>query len=154
MNTLLLVLALAGPAGPGTDDSTRSEERVVCSLTVHAIDSEGRARSARRVSASEIPGVVFRGRVSDQDGDAGTLLFDVYNPRGQRYQVLLGTPRVVTKERDGRRFERTTRTREASLAVSGSSIAWTSMFGKWRVEPRIDGRSERCGRPEYFTIRP
>ena len=34
---------------------------------------------------------------------------------------------------------RVSKTREATLAVAGSSIAWTSMFGQWRVEPRLEG---------------
>jgi len=68
--------------------------------------------------------------------------------------VLVATPRVVTSERGVHRFERTSRIREAALAVAGSSIAWTSMYGKWRVEPRIEGASKPCGRPEFFTIRP
>ncbi|HEY7923740.1 MAG TPA: hypothetical protein VII62_11210, partial [Vicinamibacteria bacterium] len=81
-------------------------------------------------------------------------LFDVYNPRGLRYQVLLGTPRVRVTEHHGERVERTTRTREAALAVAGSSITLTSMYGVWRVEPRLQGDSRACGGAEYFTIRP
>lgn len=154
MNTLLLLLALAAPAGSDADAAAQSDDGPACSVTAHAVDREGRTRSARRVSASAIPGIVFRGRVAARDEVERPLLFDVYNPRGHRYQVLLATPRVVTRERDGQRFERTTRTREAALAVAGSSIAWTSMYGKWRVEPRIDGETKPCGRAEYFTVRP
>ena len=153
MNTLLLVLALTAPAGSDADATVQSDGPA-CSVTAHAVDREGRTRSARRVSASVVPGIVFRGRVAARDENEKPLLFDVYNPRGHRYQVLLAAPRVVTKERDGHRFERTSRTREAALAVAGSSIAWTSMYGKWRVVPRIEGESRPCGRAEYFTIRP
>lgn len=153
MSILFLALALAAPVNPVSDEPRDSQE-LSCSMDVQAIDAEGRPRSARRVSAGVAPAVVFRGRVSPRDAEAPTLLFDVFNPRGQRYQVLVAVPRVVTKERDGQRFERTTRTREAALAVAGSSIAWTSMYGKWRVEPRLAGTQRPCGRPEYFTIRP
>ncbi len=154
MSILLLALALVAPLSPDSEEARSDDRRVTCSVNVHALDGHGQARSARRVSASVAPAVVFRGRVSPKEADAPPLLFDVFNPRGQRYQVLVATPRVVTKERDGQRFERTTRTREAALAVAGSSIAWTSMYGRWRVEPRIDGTSKPCGRAEYFTIRP
>lgn len=153
MSILFLALALAAPVYPVSEE-VRGHNEVTCSVSVQALDAEGKPRSARRVSAGVAPAVVFRGRVSHRDADGPTLLFDVFNPRGQRYQVLVATPRVVTKERDGQRFERTTRTREAALAVAGSSIAWTSMFGKWRVEPRLDGADKPCGRPEYFTIQP
>lgn len=153
MSKLLLALVLATPTQV-LANGTASEERASCTVSVHALDANGRARSARRVSASVAPVVVFSGRVSPKDLGTQPLLFDVFSPRGQRYQVLLATPRVVTRERDGLRFERTTRTQEAGLAVAGSSIAWTSMYGKWRVEPRIEGTNKPCGQPEYFTIRP
>lgn len=153
MSILFLALALAAPASP-VADQPNSHSEVSCSVSVQALDAEGKPRSARRVSASVAPAVVFRGRVSQGEADAPPLLFDVFNPRGQRYRVLVATPRVVITERRGQRFERTTRTREAALAVAGSSIAWTSMYGRWRVEPRLDGSERPCGRPEFFTIRP
>jgi len=153
MSKLLLALVLATPTQVLASGAA-SEERISCTVSVHALDASGRARSARRVSASVAPVVVFAGRVSQKDVTTRPLLFDVFSPRGQRYQVLLATPRVVTRERDGQRFERTTRTQEAGMAVAGSSIAWMSMYGKWRVEPRLEGQERPCGRPEYFTIRP
>ena len=107
-----------------------------------------------RVSAAAVPVLRFRGRVEPRGEHAPPLLFDVYSPRGLRYQVLLGTPRTRTIERHGELVERATRTREAALAVAGSSIVLTSMYGRWRVEPRLEGESQACGRPEYFTIWP
>ena len=153
MSILLLALALAGPASES--DSSRSDERVTCSVDVHSLDETGARRSARRVSAAVAPSVVFRGKLGEHDSEAAPmLLFDVFNPRGQRYQVLVAEQRVAIVERDGRRFKRVNKLREASLAVAGSSIAWTSMYGRWRVVPRIEGEAKPCGRAEYFTIRP
>jgi hypothetical protein len=152
MKPLLFAVALVASVSSASDRDP--SQRFTCSVDAYALDGSGHARPARRVSAGVAPAVVFRGRVSPGDAEAPTLLFDVFNPRGQRYQVLVAMPRVVTKERDGQLFERTTRTQEAALAVAGSSIAWTSMYGKWRVEPRLDGAEKPCGRPEYFTIRP
>jgi hypothetical protein len=153
MSILLLALALAAP-GHHDADEDRSGRELRCTLKLHALDDLGQPQSARRVSAAKVPAVIFRGRVERGDEQARALLFDVYNPRGLRYQVLLGTPRVRAIERDGQRVERTTRTREAALAVAGSSIALTSMYGVWRVEPRLEGDSRACGGPEYFTITP
>jgi hypothetical protein len=155
MFTLLLALTL--PAGPAfLDDGPRSSERISCSVDVHALDQAGRKRSARRVSAAVAPAVVFRGKLEERDRNtpAATLLFDVFGPSGLRYEVLLARPRVVVAENDGRRVRRVSKAREASLAVAGSSIAWTSMYGKWRVVPRIEGESRPCGGAEYFTIQP
>jgi len=155
MSKLALVLALAASAPTLAHARDASRDAVSCSVDVGAFDSLGRLRPARRVSASVAPVVVFRGSVSKQDDETPTppLLFDVFNPRGQRYQVLVANPLVITKERRGRRVKRVSRFREATLAVAGSSIAWTSMYGRWRVEPRIEGTQRRCGRPEFFTIR-
>lgn len=159
MSMLLLAFALAAPAAPVSYGDARAE-KVTCSVDVHALDRQGRARPARLAAASASPALVFRGKLSlrerEQDDEAAprTLLFDVFNPRGQRYQILVATPRVVVRERGALRIERTSRVREAAMAVAGSSIAWTSMYGKWRVEPRIEGESQPCGRAQFFTIRP
>jgi hypothetical protein len=156
MSKLLLALLLVASVDALAEDESDSREHVSCSASVSVVDGNGQLREARRVSASVVPSVVIRGRVSPQEEDtpAAALLFDVYNPHGRRYQVLLATPRVVVSERDGHRVKKVSKTREATLAVAGSSIALTSMFGKWRVEPRIEGQSRRCGPAEYFTIRP
>jgi hypothetical protein len=158
MSMLLLVLALVAPAPSGASEH-RSDDRVTCSVDVRALDGQGHARPARRVSAGVVPAVVFRGQLSaredrDDDTPPATLLFDVFNPRGQLYQVLVATPHSVVHERGRHRVERASRVKEATLPVAGSSIAWTSMYGRWRVEPRIEGTQTACGRPEYFTIRP
>jgi hypothetical protein len=153
MSILLLALALATPGDHDSHEGGwRDEPR--CTLQVHALDQLGQPRSARRVSAAAVPAIVFRARVEPSVEPSPPLLFDVYSPRGLRYQVLLGTPRLRVIERDGERVERPTRTREAALAVAGSSIELTSMYGRWRVESRLEGESQACGRPEYFTIRP
>jgi hypothetical protein len=155
MSKLILALLFIGSVDALAEDRRDSREQVSCSANVSVVDGQGQLREARRVSASVVPSVVIRGRVSqDEDTPAPALLFDVYNPHGRRYQVLLGTPRVTVGVRDGHRVKRVSKTREATLAVAGSSIALTSMYGKWRVEPRIEGQSRPCGRPEYFTIRP
>jgi hypothetical protein len=155
MSKLLLALALvASTDALAHDDDARNRNHASCSASVSVVDASGRLREARRVSASVVPSVVIRGRVSPQDEETAALLFDVYNPHGRRYQVLLARPRVVVSERDGYRVERVSHTREATLAVAASSIALTSMYGEWRVEPRLEGESRACGRPEFFTIRP
>jgi hypothetical protein len=153
MTILLLALVLAAP-GEHDSQERRWRDEPRCTLRVHALDELGQPQSARRVSATAVPAVIFRGRLEPNGEPSPPLLFDVYGPRGLRYQVLLGTPRVRVTERHGERVERTTRTREAALAVAGSSIELTSMYGRWRVEPRLEGESRPCGEPEYFTIQP
>jgi hypothetical protein len=153
MSILLLALALAAPT-VSVAGAARSSEPLTCAVGVEAPDREGRARPVRLVSASVDPAVVFRGRVRPEDRGAPPLVFDVFNPRGQRYQVLLARPRTVWAGRGGPRPGVAVRTHEAAMAVSGSAIAWTSMYGRWRVEPRIEGTREPCGEPQFFTILP
>jgi hypothetical protein len=152
MLRFLLLLALASGSEALANEHD-ADDRLSCRVDVTAYDRQGRLRPARRVDGTFAPAVVFRGKVSRDDNER-SLLFDVYNPRGVRYQVLLGVAQLVARERDAKRFAQKARSREASMAVAGSSIALTSMFGKWRVEPRLEGDSKPCGRAEYFTIRP
>jgi len=156
MPSLLLALALLAPAS-GADESRDREARPACSVEVRSVDASGRRRPARNVSASVAPGVILRGSLSehgDEEAQPARLVFDVYNPSGVRYQSLLGTPVVAARQRDGQRAARGSRLREAALSVAGSSIAMTSMYGRWRVVPRIEGEKEPCGRARFFTIRP
>ena len=153
MSILLLAVALVAPAAT-VGGAERSSEPATCAVSVRTLDREGQAHPARRVSASVDSTVVFRGRVSAGVRGGPPLVFDVFNPRGQRYQVLLARPRTVWAGRGGPRAGLMVRTREAAMAVAGSSIAWTSMYGRWRVEPRIEGTSQPCGEPAFFAILP
>jgi hypothetical protein len=152
MTALLLALVLADPLGADVDLG-RSRGAAACSVAVFALDPEGRPLSTRTVSASRAPAMVFRGRATTLPEGGPPLLFDVFNPKGQRYQVLLGATRVrpLLLQSGSRSLAAPV---EARLAVAGSSIAWTSMFGRWRVEPRFEGHDRPCGLPQAFTILP
>jgi hypothetical protein len=130
-------------------------------VDVSVVDAHGHVRVAQRVSASRVPSVVIEGKVArhgrrdDDEEQVPKLLFDVYNPRGIRYQVLLATaPRAHNAVHWPYFWWKPSPRPRATLAVAGSSITHTSMYGVWRVEPRLEGDSRACGRPEYFTIRP
>jgi hypothetical protein len=151
MTELFLALALAAPAdgAPGVFPSADA----ACSVTVAAIDAGGRERATRQVSAALVPALVFRAPFAPRRAGAPPLVFDVFNPRGQRYRVLAPTTRgAVSLPLRG--SPRPARTIEARLAVAGSSIAWTSMYGRWRVVPRFEGRDGACGPSTVFTILP
>jgi hypothetical protein len=152
MTVLLLALVLGAPVGAETGVD-RSAGEAACFVSVHVLDTRGRLLSTRTASGSRTPAVVFRGRSTPPLEGVPPLLFDVFNPRGERYQVLLGAARgrSLALEDGSRRLGRPV---EATLAVAGSSIAWTSMFGRWRVEPRLEGQDRPCGRAQAFTILP
>lgn len=42
---------------------------------------------------------------------------------------------------------------KASLPVAGTSITLSSLFGRWSVQPYLDGRPDPCGPATRFTIR-
>ena len=158
MSRLLFALLLLAPTGALAHNAEK-HARASCSVDVSVVDARGRLRDARRVSAHTVPSVVIEGTIArrgrDDDEDAPKLLFDVYNPRGRRYQVLLATPpRASNGGRWPYFWMLPSPPQRATLAVAGSSITLTSMYGLWRVEPRLEGDSRACGRPEYFTIRP
>jgi hypothetical protein len=150
MSILLLSLALVAPVEP-TSQHVDPADAVTCSVQVATFNRHGGERPARMVTGNA-PAVIFQGRLSRSGEDTPPLLFDVFNPRGQRYQVLVAQDRVSENKR--LRRPRKHHTRQATLAVAGSSIVWASMYGRWRVEPRIEGQDKPCGRAEYFTIRP
>jgi hypothetical protein len=152
MTVLLLALVLGAPV-EGQRDIGRFPSLGVCSVRVLAVDPQGRLVSSRTASGSRTPAMVFRGRAGQVPEGDPPLVFDVYNPRGRRYQVLLGTAY-------GRGLVLNGRPRnaggpvQATLAVAGSSIALTSMYGHWRVVPRFEGQDDPCGPAQAFTIRP
>ena len=159
MSRLFFALLLLAPAGALAHNAEK-HARASCSVDVSVVDAHGRLRDARRVSAHTVPSVVIEGKVArrgreDDDEEAPKLLFDVYNPRGRRYQVLLATPPRSSKgDRWSNLWKKPSTPQQATLAVAGSSITLTSMYGVWRVEPRLQGDSRACGGAEYFTIRP
>jgi hypothetical protein len=150
MTVLLLALVLGAPL--------EGQTRVVvgadaCSVGVLAVDPQGRLVPTRSASATHTPAIVFRGRAARVSEEDPPLVFDVFNPRGQRYQVLLGSDYGSGGVARGWP-QRPGQTVQATLALAGSSIEWTSMYGRWRVVPRFEGDEGPCGAARTFTIRP
>jgi len=150
MQVLVLALALAAPVDAAPSLARAGD--AACSVSVAAIDATGHQIPTRRVFASRTPAMVFNGRVSPRRPAASPLVLDVFNPKGQRYQVLVPAPRGGAFALEGSR--RPAGAVEARLAVAGSSIAWTSMYGRWRVQPRFEGLDDPCGPSQAFTILP
>jgi hypothetical protein len=150
MTVLLLAIVLGAPAETQRGGGRPS---AACSVRVLAVDPEGRLVLSRTASGSRTPAMVFRGRSARSSEEDPPLVFDVFNPRGQRYQVLLGTAYGRSVLVNGRPPAPGGPV-QATLAVAGSSIAYTSMYGRWRVVPRFEGQDSPCGRAQPFTILP
>jgi hypothetical protein len=78
---------------------------------------------------------------------APALRLKVYAPNGDLYDVL------EASSPDGRGRRRLLRG-EARLPVAGSSIIHSSLYGRWRVVPFVEGAEAPCGRPRTFSIQP
>ena len=166
MSILLLALALAEPSGSAA--AALPTSRVACTVSVGAVDDRGREMPGRRVSAGRVPAMVFRGRAAAGARATAPLLFDVFNPRGQRYQVLLATPTpragATTSRgpvagptlpgfrgapRGGRLLDRP---RRRCTGCGGSSRAWRARTGPAvsrctsRSDPEAGRRRRRRGR--------
>jgi hypothetical protein len=131
----------ASAAGANASSATRTRP-AACTLFEIRSDVDSRDRS--RFSATGILELRFGTRLSGGPKQERTLRLRVYTPDGFLYQVLS----VPVAAQRGRRGV------EARLPVAGTSIMASGLYGRWRVEPRLDDSSEPCGAGRRFTIRP
>jgi len=78
-----------------------------------------------------------------------TLTLKVYTPSGHLYQELTVAFRADSAvRRRGLRRQWLT----ARLPVAGTAITTSGLFGRWRVEPHLDGSLRPCGSATSFQI--
>jgi hypothetical protein len=176
---LLLTLVLVAPtlAAPASDtEDPRAAVRVrptgecqVVSFTpVLAAETDASTKKARRarrrmVQRRRFPatrtldlqfGIRLRRRV---EPDA-RLELRLYTPRGHLYQTLRVEAPAPDANASGNdryaRLRRILRPRTATLPVAGTAIVNHSLYGRWKVEPHLDGSSRPCGRARSFRIDP
>ena len=98
-------------------------------------------------SATEVLDLKLSTRVRRQAEGPHVLQIKVFTPRGYPYQTLsvpftgspLGTPAPPQEL-------------SATLPVAGTAIMANSLYGRWTVEPFLDGAS--CGVTRSFVLRP
>ena len=82
----------------------------------------------------------------------------VYTPRGHLYQTLrVEAPapnKKASKRRRYARLRRILRPRTGTLPIAGTAIVNHSLYGRWKVEPHLDGNPTPCGRARSFRIDP
>ena len=93
-------------------------------------------------SATEILDLKLSTRVRRGLEGAHVLQIKVFTPRGYAYQILT----VPITGTGGPAQELS-----ATLPVAGTAITANSLYGRWTVEPFLDGAS--CGSPRAFTLR-
>ncbi len=151
MLAALLALWPAGATGVSATGSNTagangpSAPRVrPAACTLVEIRSDVGHRDRERFSATRILELRFAARLSGGPKLEHTLRLRLYTPGGFLYQVLA----VPVAAGRGHRVV------EARLPVAGTSIMASGLYGRWRVEPRLDDSSEPCGRSRHFVIRP
>lgn len=123
--------------GQGLD--RRSTERQTTSRAVRGGPSFSAARTI------DLP----LGAVVRRNAPAERLELHLYTPRGHLYQVLRATPPPDTDVGSGARARWT-----AVVPVAGTAIVNHSLYGRWRVEPHLDGSPLPCGPPKVFYVEP
>ncbi len=140
---VLAALLVVAPAAAGRPAATAEQkplpawrECVAVQVTSPGQPSPDGVFSASRVYDLQLRALVMRRMV------AGPHLLELrlYTPNGHLYQALSvpfsdGWPAV-----------------NATLPVAGTAIMTSSLYGRWRVEPHLDGSSVPCGRSRSFVI--
>jgi hypothetical protein len=137
---LLLGLAAADAVGSG---SVLRDGAQVCEVVRVVSPDTPKARG--RFSATTVLDLEFRTSVKRKVAAAHRLRFRVFTPKGHLYQEL-----IVPFAGDG-----SARTPiRARLPVGGTSISTSSLYGRWKVVPHLDGFTKPCAATTQFTIAP
>lgn len=134
---LFLTAAIAAPAHA----EMRSQARV---CDVISVTSPDRPRVRQRFSATKTLDLQFRMRLRNKDEEPHVVTFRVLTPDGHLYQEIQLLHRAVRGKRVA--------TLSSPLPVAGTAIATSSLYGRWRVVPYLDGSARPCAAASAFTI--
>jgi hypothetical protein len=86
-------------------------------------------------------------------GDARVEL-RLYTPKGHLYQTLRASTAAPTSPGARGAEGRSAWPLEATLPVAGTAVVNHSLYGRWTVEPYLEGHSDPCGPSLQFWIDP
>lgn len=136
-SVLLLAAAMTAPARA----EVRSQGRVCGAIVVTSPD-QPRARLS--FSARKTLDLQFRMRLGSRDDDAHVVRFRVLTPKGRLYQEI----KVAHQGTSGKKVASIA----GRLPVAGTTIATSSLYGRWRVVPYFDDGTRPCTAAAVFTI--
>jgi hypothetical protein len=166
----LVAFGLAGPPAAAVPPAAGSRGPSCVALEVASLQDTSRQGRVPEFSASTIIDVRFtvllRGVV-----DHGLLKLKVFTPQGYLYQTLSvpfaagpgavpqarhvdGSSRSVLEQRAAPAAAGADYRVEARLPVAGTLIVSEGLFGRWTVEPWLDGASAACRAGRPFVINP
>jgi len=163
---LLIAATPAGSAHDSPGNGARAARERCLALEVSS-PREARQRgtdwhpSKTAFSASRSLDLLFRTQLHlhPEHEQTHTLEFRVRAPRGFLYQSLAvpvsappAAPAARTQHRVTPAPQRSTVGVSATLPVAGTAITTNSLYGRWSVEPLLDGAP--CGAARFFTLRP
>jgi hypothetical protein len=125
------------------DSGGRAPDRSPARQTRSRAVRVGPSFSAARTVDLPLAAVVRRNTPAER------LELRLYTPKGHLYQMLRATPPPDTEAGSQTRAPWT-----AVLPVAGTAIVNHSLYGRWRVEPHLDGNPRPCGPPQLFYIEP
>jgi hypothetical protein len=105
-----------------------------------------------RFSAAKTDDLEFLATVLPHVRGSHQLDLRIFTPRGHLYQTLAVPFAAPSGPVRGRRMPPKPLVVSARLPVSGTLIMTSSLYGRWRVVPHLDGASEPCGRELRFEI--
>lgn len=178
----VFVLAQAGAGAPPTrPDSRPPLESSANSCLAVAVSSPEAPKKRGTFSATKILDLQFGALLHKRVSGEHVMNLKFYTPKGHLYQQIDvpftggvkavgvrgaeastgprmrcvdGYPQplpeqslVAVKTSAGRGYQVTAR-----LPVAGTSIMTSSLYGKWKVVPHLDGSSKACGKASTFSI--
>lgn len=168
----LLVLAALGTLAAARESAAAQP----CRSLVVAAAEETHGAAGEKFSATKTTDLTFRLFVDPALSGDHVLELKVYTPRRFLYRsiavpVALGgaasgaaaQERTVAGYPHPQRVRRATHEKlagadaqkiEVAFPVGGTDIVANSLYGKWRVEPFLDGAADACGSAATFRITP
>jgi hypothetical protein len=138
-----LTPVLAVETDPGAEKPWRVKRRMV---------------RRRRFSAARTLDLRFQTRTRRRVEHDARLELRLYTPRGHLYQTLLVEAAAASSDSSTShrhtRLRRILRPRTATLPVAGTAIVNHSLYGRWTVEPHLDGNPTPCDQAQRFWIEP
>jgi hypothetical protein len=148
-----ILLALTLLTGPAWAQEAATNAAVASPAVTLGIQSLPRAKvRALRYSAAKTDDLEFLATVLPHVRGSHQLELRIFTPRGHLYQTLAAPFVVPSRSVRERRTSPKTLVVSARLPVSGTLIMTSSLYGRWRVVPYLDGATEPCGRELRFEI--
>ena len=137
VGVVLLAAATAAPTYANVNGGRRT-----CGIV--SVTSPDRPRVRGSFSATKTLDLQFRMLLTNKDDDGHVVTFRVTTPKGRLYQEI----QVPHRDAAGKRVSAIL----GRLPLTGTPISTSSLYGRWRVAPYVDGSLRPCAAASVFSI--